>query len=176
MLWTTLLAYAAVANALPSLNDAPAWLTKKLAKRQGAMTMLRFGCAQVVIDRLDPLVTPGLIPAPHQHQIVGGNGFNATMTTGDVSKTASCTTCAFSKDLSNYWTANLYFKSPKNGTFKRVKQLGAAYVHIILNIQNTANMPVTVASSATTSARRSMAAFSYTMSQLSRVKSKPSSQ
>lgn len=131
MLWTTLLAYAAVANAFPSV-DAPAWLSKKLSKRQGGTTMLRFGCAQVVIDRLDPLVTPGLIPAPHQHQIVGGNGFNATMTTGDVSKTASCTTCAFSKDLSNYWTANLYFKSPKNGTFKRVKQLGAAYVFVIL--------------------------------------------
>ena len=94
--------------------------------------MLRFGCAQVVIDRIDPLVTPGMAPAPHQHQIVGGNGFNTTMTTGDVSKTASCTTCAFSKDLSNYWTANLYFKSPKNGTYKRVKQLGAAYVDPII--------------------------------------------
>lgn len=89
--------------------------------------MLRFGCAQVVIDRLDPLVNPGQAPSPHQHQIVGGNGFNMTMTTGDVSKSASCTTCAFSKDLSNYWTANLYFKSPKNGTYKRVRQLGAAY-------------------------------------------------
>jgi hypothetical protein len=68
----------------------------KIVKRQGAMTMLRFGCAQVVIDRLDPLVNPGQIPSPHQHQIVGGNGFNATMTTSDVSNTASCTTCAFS--------------------------------------------------------------------------------
>jgi hypothetical protein len=80
---------------------------------------------KVVIDRLDPLVNPGSIPSPHQHQIVGGNGFNASMTTGDVAGTASCTTCAFSKDFSNYWTANLYFKA-KNGTYKRVKQLGAA--------------------------------------------------
>jgi hypothetical protein len=74
---------------------------------------------------LDPLVNPGSIPSPHQHQIVGGNGFNASMTTGDVSGTASCTTCAFSKDFSNYWTANLYFKA-RNGTYRRVKQLGAA--------------------------------------------------
>jgi hypothetical protein len=112
MLWTSLLAFAALADA------APSWLSK----RQGGTTMLRFGCAQVTIDRLDPLVNPGQIPSTHQHQIVGGNGFNASMTTGDVSKTASCTTCAFSKDLSNYWTANMYFKA-KNGTFKRVPQV-----------------------------------------------------
>ncbi|KAH8733130.1 hypothetical protein GQ44DRAFT_696965 [Phaeosphaeriaceae sp. PMI808] len=125
MLWATFLALIALTQAAPS-SDAPKWLTSKLNKRQGGTTMLRFGCAQVVIDRLDPLVNPGQAPSPHQHQIVGGNGFNMTMTTGDVSKTASCTTCAFSKDLSNYWTANLYFKSPKNGTYRRVRQLGAA--------------------------------------------------
>lgn len=94
------------------------------------MTMLRFGCAQVTIDRLDPLVNPGQVPSPHVHQIVGGNGFNASMTTGDVSGTASCTTCAFADDFSNYWTANLYFKA-RNGSFKRVKQLGAAYVSLV---------------------------------------------
>jgi len=116
MLWTTLLAFSALAEA------APSWW-----KRQGSTTMLRFGCAQVVIDRLDPLVNPGQAPSPHDHQIVGGNAFNASMTTGDVSGGASCTTCAFSDDFSNYWTANLYFKA-RNGSFKRVKQLGAAYV------------------------------------------------
>lgn len=93
--------------------------------------MLRFGCAQVVIDRVDPLVNPGQAPTPHVHQIVGGNAFNISMTTGDVSNGASCTTCAFSDDFSNYWTANLYFKA-RNGSFKRVKQLGAAYVERLL--------------------------------------------
>jgi len=63
--------------------------------------MLRFGCPQLVIDRLDPLVNPGEIPSGHVHQIVGGNAFNASMTTGDVSSTASCTTCQFSEDFSN---------------------------------------------------------------------------
>ncbi|KAF2710783.1 hypothetical protein K504DRAFT_403703 [Pleomassaria siparia CBS 279.74] len=87
--------------------------------------MLRFGCPQVVIDRLDPLVNPGQIPSPHMHQIVGGNAFNATMTKGDVATAAGCTTCSFPEDLSNYWTANVYFKA-KNGTYKRVPQLGAA--------------------------------------------------
>jgi hypothetical protein len=97
-----------------------------LADAQQGQTMLRFGCSNIVVDRLDPLVNPGQIPSTHMHQIVGGNHFNATMTTEDVSKRATCTSCIFSDDFSNYWTANLYFRAP-NGTFKRVKQLGHAY-------------------------------------------------
>ncbi|KAI0388047.1 hypothetical protein F5Y04DRAFT_274902 [Hypomontagnella monticulosa] len=114
MVWTTLLGLAAVANAAPQFGGG------------FGTTMLRFGCPNVVIDRLDPLVNPGAIPSPHVHQIVGGNGFNASMTTGDVAATADCTTCQFSEDFSNYWTANLYFKA-RNGTYKRVPQLGHAY-------------------------------------------------
>ena len=41
--------------------------------------LLRFGCAQLVIERIDPLVNPGMIPSTHTHQIVGGNSFNATV-------------------------------------------------------------------------------------------------
>jgi hypothetical protein len=87
--------------------------------------MLRFGCPQVVIDRLDPLVNPGQIPSTHVHQIVGGNAFNASMPSTDISALSSCTTCQFADDFSNYWTANLYFKA-RNGTYKRVPQGGAA--------------------------------------------------
>ena len=43
----------------------------------------------------------------------------------DISKLATCTTCHFDQDFSNYWTANLYFKA-KNGSYKRVPQGGAA--------------------------------------------------
>ncbi|KAI1660576.1 hypothetical protein F4813DRAFT_350352 [Daldinia decipiens] len=114
MFWTTLLGFAAFAEAAPQFGGG-----------FGGTTMLRFGCPNVVIDRLDPLVNPGAIPSSHVHQIVGGNGFNASMTTGDVSTTADCTTCQFSEDFSNYWTANLYFKA-RNGTYKRVPQLGHA--------------------------------------------------
>lgn len=117
MFWTTLLSFAALAEAAP---PAP-----NVARQFGGTTMLRFGCPNVVIDRLDPLVNPGVIPSAHVHQIVGGDGFNASMTTSDVAETASCTTCQFSEDFSNYWTANLYFKA-KNGTYKRVPQLGHA--------------------------------------------------
>lgn len=120
MFWTSLVAFAALAEAIPKgLNSAV------IEARQNGVTMLRFGCAQVVIDRLDPLVNPGQIPSTHVHQIVGGNAFNASMTTSDVSNAATCTTCEFSEDFSNYWTANLYFKA-KNGTYKRVPQGSAA--------------------------------------------------
>jgi len=62
-------------------------------------TMLRFGCSQVIIDRIDPLVNPGLAPSPHMHQVVGGNAFNTTMQSTDISKLATCTTCGYSEDV-----------------------------------------------------------------------------
>ena len=68
------------------------------------------------------LVDPGMVPSPHVHQVVGGNAFNATMPVDDISKLASCTTCTFSQDLSNYWTAAVYFKA-RNGSYKRVPQM-----------------------------------------------------
>ena len=45
----------------------------------GSASFLRFGCSQLVVERVDPLVTPGLSPSPHVHQIVGGNSFNVTV-------------------------------------------------------------------------------------------------
>jgi hypothetical protein len=110
MLWSALV-FAATAQAQfsPGLNH------------------LRFGCSQITIERLDPLVNPGMAPTPHMHQVVGGNAFNASVPETDVSKLASCTTCGPADDLSNYWTANLYFKA-RNGTYKRVPQVPNRYV------------------------------------------------
>ena len=67
-------------------------------------------------------MNPDLNPSPHLHQVVGGNAFNASMPNTDISKIATCTTCSFDQDFSNYWTANVYFKA-RNGTFKRVPQI-----------------------------------------------------
>jgi len=39
----------------------------------------------------------------------------------DIPKKATCTTCQFTEDFSNYWTAVLYYRA-KNGSFKRVPQ------------------------------------------------------
>lgn len=66
-------------------------------------TMLRFGCAQTVIDRIDPLVNPGVAPSPHMHQVAGGNAFNITMASTDISKLATCTTCGYSEDVRKAW-------------------------------------------------------------------------
>lgn len=85
--------------------------------------MMRFGCSRLTIERLDPIVQPGILGSPHNHQIVGGNSFNASMVPGDYdpSVESTCTSCTFTEDFSNYWTANLYFRA-RNGTFKRVPQ------------------------------------------------------
>ena len=40
---------------------------------------LRFGCSQLVVERTDPLVNPGMMPTPHMHQVVGGDSFNITV-------------------------------------------------------------------------------------------------
>ncbi|TVY75676.1 hypothetical protein LSUE1_G005180, partial [Lachnellula suecica] len=86
--------------------------------------VVRFHCSQLVVQRLDPLVGPGLIPSSHVHQIVGGNAFNASMDPKkDLPGESTCTTCEFTEDFSNYWTAVLYFKA-QNGSYKRVPQLG----------------------------------------------------
>lgn len=89
-----------------------------------AQELMRFGCSQLAIDRIDPLVEPGSTPSAHMHQIVGGNSFNSSMTPVDYdpSALATCTSCTYSEDFSNYWTANVYFKA-RNGTFKRVPQV-----------------------------------------------------
>lgn len=44
--------------------------------------MMRFGCSQLVVERLDPLVNPGQVGTPHVHQIIGGNSFRADMPPG----------------------------------------------------------------------------------------------
>ncbi|KAF2187573.1 hypothetical protein K469DRAFT_748843 [Zopfia rhizophila CBS 207.26] len=106
------------------------WKTLALAllvqrgSSQGIAPMMRFQCSQLVVDRIDPLVNPGSVPSPHLHQIVGGNSFNASMdpTTHDLPSASTCTSCTFSDDFSNYWTAVLYFRA-RNGTYKRVSQL-----------------------------------------------------
>jgi hypothetical protein len=80
---------------------------------------LRFSCSTLTIQRLDPVVQPGVTPSSHLHHIVGGNAFNANMT-GDIGEKGTCTTCQMSEDFSNYWTAVLYFKHPTNGSYHRV--------------------------------------------------------
>jgi hypothetical protein len=89
--------------------------------------LIRFGCSQLVVDRLDPLVEPANAPSAHLHQIIGGNSFVPDMRpeVHDLPGMSTCTTCQPADDFSNYWTASLYFRA-RNGTYKRVRQIGNA--------------------------------------------------
>ncbi|KAK4164729.1 hypothetical protein QBC43DRAFT_288635 [Cladorrhinum sp. PSN259] len=84
----------------------------------GVQAGLRFACSTLTRQRVDPIVEPGRAPSAHMHHIVGGNVFNHTMV-GDIGADprATCTTCEMSEDFSNYWTAAMYFKHPKNGSY-----------------------------------------------------------
>ncbi|KAI1340279.1 hypothetical protein F5Y15DRAFT_53269 [Xylariaceae sp. FL0016] len=91
-----------------------------------ADALLRFPCSSLTVQRLDPLVNPGMNPSAHLHQIIGGDSFNTTMGADhDLVKGSTCTSCQFTEDLSNYWTAVLFFRA-RNGTFKRVPQSSQA--------------------------------------------------
>ncbi|XP_014557563.1 hypothetical protein COCVIDRAFT_96798 [Bipolaris victoriae FI3] len=95
-----------------------------LANTAVGQNMLRFACSQLVVERTDPLVNPGMKYTPHLHQIVGGDAFNITMDPSvDLAKASTCTSCSFVQDKSNYWTAVMFFKA-KNGTYIRVPQIG----------------------------------------------------
>lgn len=86
-----------------------------LAGNVAAQNMLRFACSQLVVERTDPLVNPGVKYTPHLHQIVGGDSFNITMDpANDPAQLSKCTSCSFVQDKSNYWTAVMFFKA-KNG-------------------------------------------------------------
>lgn len=89
-----------------------------------AQELMRFGCSQLTIDRIDPLVNPGSLPSPHMHQVIGGNSFNVSMApeAHDPPTASTCTSCTYAEDFSNYWTANVYFKA-RNGSYKRVPQV-----------------------------------------------------
>ena len=47
-------------------------LLATLALAGPSNALIRFGCSQLVTQRLDPLVNPGMNPAGHVHQIIGG--------------------------------------------------------------------------------------------------------
>jgi len=94
-------------------------LATALALAASVNAGLRFPCSELTVQRLDPVVEPGNAPSAHVHHIVGGNAFNASMS-GDVGARATCTTCQMAEDFSNYWTAQLYFKHPTNGSYHKV--------------------------------------------------------
>ncbi|CAI4211703.1 unnamed protein product [Parascedosporium putredinis] len=77
-----------------------------LAQNVAGQAMLRFACSQLVVDRVDPIVNPGMLYTPIFTRLW-----------------STCTSCSFVEDLSNYWTAVMFFKN-KEGQYQRVPQVG----------------------------------------------------
>ncbi|GMF12830.1 unnamed protein product [Phytophthora lilii] len=76
--------------------------------------MFRFNCFNnLVVDRVDPIVSPGKASG-HVHAISGGNGFSNNADS-EAMKASTCTSCPIGADLSAYWVPQLYVKF-KNGT------------------------------------------------------------
>jgi len=63
-----------------SLVAAAALLAQDAAAQNVKVgNLLRFACSQLVIERVDPIVNPGMSPSAHTHQVVGGSSFNITV-------------------------------------------------------------------------------------------------
>ncbi|KAK5662290.1 hypothetical protein OQA88_8196 [Cercophora sp. LCS_1] len=90
-------------------------------------TFFVLGCAKpIIVERSDPIMYPGS-PSEHVHTIMGGDAFDLTLDY-DKTQTSNCTTCAVTKDLSNYWVPTVYFHA-ENGSFLSVDQVGGINVY-----------------------------------------------
>ncbi|KAF8244032.1 WSC-domain-containing protein [Wilcoxina mikolae CBS 423.85] len=93
-----------------------------------ADAFFRMPCAgPLLMERADPIVNPGAV-ASHLHNIVGGNGFNYSMTY-EGTQASTCSTCKAKADKSNYWVPDLYVKA-KNGSFHNVGNNGATIYYL----------------------------------------------
>jgi hypothetical protein len=88
--------------------------------QQGAYFVLGGGGMPLVLERRDPILSPGRV-SNHVHSVVGGNGFAATMDFAQA-QTSTCSTVSPIADKSSYWMPNLYFHDPNNGSFIRVPE------------------------------------------------------
>ena len=63
----------------------------------------------LIIERADPILSPGVVPSNHVHSVVGGNGFAAAMDFAQTQK-STCATVSPIADKSNY-VSTCYFKA-----------------------------------------------------------------
>lgn len=72
--------------------------------QQGAYFVLGGGGMPLVIERADPVMSPGIVPSNHVHSIVGGNGFAPNMDFAQAQR-STCATVSPKADKSNYWVS-----------------------------------------------------------------------
>lgn len=97
--------------------------------------VLQCNGAPVVTERLDPIVSPGLVSG-HTHSVWGGNAFGDTLTYADT-QTSTCNTCQVMSDHSNYWMPTVYFRDPDNGTFEVVPNGQAMKIYYVCDSRFT---------------------------------------
>ncbi|KAK6361771.1 hypothetical protein TWF730_005486 [Orbilia blumenaviensis] len=96
----------------------------------GVQAFWRMQCGSpLVTDMIDPLVQPGVSPAKHVHNIMGGDAFDKT-TSWDRLQESTCTSCEVKGDKSIYWVPTLYFKKA-NGEILQVNQKDGMLVYYI---------------------------------------------
>ncbi|KAL8403301.1 hypothetical protein RB594_008524 [Gaeumannomyces avenae] len=104
-----------------------AWAAATL---QPAVAFWVLNCGNpVVVDRVDPITSPGRVPSGHVHTVMGGDAFSSAMTYEDALN-SSCTSCAITADLSNYWAPALYFRH-QDGSFSSVPNSGGMLVYYL---------------------------------------------
>ena len=79
--------------------------------QQGYYFVLGGGGMPLVIERVDPAISPGKAPSNHVHSVVGGNAFAATMDFAQTQK-ATCATVSPKADKSNYWVGRSVRPTP----------------------------------------------------------------
>jgi Domain of unknown function (DUF1996) len=94
-----------------------------------AAAFWRMPCkSPIVVERLDPIVSPGKV-SNHLHTIMGGNGFAPAMDYNST-QASTCSSCTVIGDNSNYWTPTLWYAA-EDGTFESVNQVGGATVYYL---------------------------------------------
>ncbi|KAH8200327.1 hypothetical protein TruAng_005480 [Truncatella angustata] len=107
---------------VPSVNLLFTLVTMAYAgKNSRTFTVLRFNNDAGKFStegRMDPIISPGAASS-HSHGIMGGSNFGLIVQ-GDHLLDSNCTNALIKNDKSNYWIPDLWFRSPTNGTFKKV--------------------------------------------------------
>lgn len=72
----------------------------------------------IVVERADPIMSPGAVSA-HVHRVIGGSNFGVEVPSSDYLRESECTSTGIQEDKSNYWFPQLYFQYA-DGSFELV--------------------------------------------------------
>ncbi|RVD88378.1 uncharacterized protein DFL_002565 [Arthrobotrys flagrans] len=96
----------------------------------GVHAFWRMQCGSpLVTDMIDPLAQPGVSPAKHVHNIMGGDAFDKTTSWARLQE-STCTSCEVKGDKSLYWVPSLYFQKA-SGELVQVRQKDGMLVYYI---------------------------------------------